>query len=255
MTRIEGSKHQVARGWHPISAAGIHAVDAGVHQLSELIPLLRKLARGRHEAVADFVADLDHLRHDAFLGEGGDGVAGIFKERLDQVRAWVLAQPVVDAFISTAVRNHADAQDILQDVAVAVLESNSRPPADAEFMAWAIGIARHKIADHFRRQKRQQIIMQEQVLEGVADAFVAQAEVWTAEGHALELCLESVKGDARHLLDLRYREGHTPQEIARQMGRTSEAIRALLLRVRRALRECIERRLSRDQALAPTGGG
>jgi RNA polymerase sigma-70 factor (ECF subfamily) len=170
-------------------------------------------------------------------------------------RAWVLAQPVVDAFISAAVRNRADAQDILQDVAVAILDSNSQPPADAGFTAWAIGIARHKIADHFRRQKRQQIVMEEQVLQGLANAFATQTEAWTAEGHALEQCLGNVKGEAKHLLDLRYREGHSPQEMARNMGRSSEAIRASLLRVRRALRECIERRLGRTQTLTPTGGG
>ncbi|HVS73232.1 MAG TPA: sigma-70 family RNA polymerase sigma factor [Phycisphaerae bacterium] len=170
-------------------------------------------------------------------------------------RAWVLAQPVVDAFISVAVRNHADAQDILQDVAVAVLDCNSMPPADAEFTPWAIGIARHKVADHFRRQKRQQVIMEEQVLHSVADAFARQTQAWTEEGHALELCLSNVKGDAKQLLDLRYREGHSPQEMARNLGRSSEAIRASLLRVRKALRECIERRLGRASELTPRGDG
>lgn len=179
----------------------------------------------------------------------------MFTQNQVVARAWVLAQPVVDAFISVAVRNHADAQDILQDVAVAVVDNNSRPPADAEFTPWAIGIARHKIADHFRRQKRQQIIMEERVLQSVADAFAQQNQAWTEEGHALELCLSNVKGEARHLLDLRYREGHSPQEMARNLGRSSEAIRAALLRVRKALRECIERRLGRASELTPTGDG
>jgi RNA polymerase sigma-70 factor (ECF subfamily) len=170
-------------------------------------------------------------------------------------REWVLAQPVVDAFISAAVRNHADAQDILQDVAVAILDGHSPPPADAGFIAWSIGIARHKIADHFRRQNRLQALMEDRVLQGVADAFVAQAHAWTDEGHALEQCLGGVKGEAKHLLDLRYREGHSPQEIARKLGRSSDAIRASLMRVRRSLRDCIERRLGHAQPLTSTGGG
>jgi RNA polymerase sigma-70 factor, ECF subfamily len=171
-------------------------------------------------------------------------------------RAWVLAQPVVDAFISAAVRNHADAQDILQDVAVAVLDSKSTPPpgAHGEFTAWTLGIARHKIADYFRRMKRLQVTMGDQVLQVVADAFAAGPEVWTAESHALELCLAHVKGDARQLLELRYRDGHSPQEMAGKLGRTAEAIRAALLRVRRSLRECIERRLGQSRELAPAGG-
>jgi RNA polymerase sigma-70 factor (ECF subfamily) len=169
-------------------------------------------------------------------------------------RAWVLAQPVVDAFISSAVRNYADAQDILQDVAVAILDGRSLPPSGGDFTAWTIGIARHKIADHFRRKKRLQLVMADEVLQDVADAFAAQADVWTAEGHALERCLDRVTGDARRLLDLRYRDGHSPQEIAHRLGRTSDAIRASLLRVRRGLRQCIERRLGQSRGLTPTGG-
>lgn len=169
-------------------------------------------------------------------------------------RAWVLAQPVVDAFICCAVRNHADAQDILQDVAVAVLDGQSVLPTGEAFTAWAVGIARHKIADHFRRKARQQVPMEEEVLQVVAEAFTARADAWTAEGHALEHCLSRVKGDARRLLDWRYRDGHSPQEMARRLGRTPEAIRSSLLRVRKGLRECIERRLGRSQGLTPSGG-
>jgi len=169
-------------------------------------------------------------------------------------RAWVLAQPIVDAFIASAVRNHADAQDILQDVAVAILDGHTLPPSDRDFTAWAIGIARHKIADHFRRKSRLQPIMGDEVLQVVADAFAAHVDGWTAEGHALEHCLDRVKGDAKHLLDLRYRDGQSPQEIARRLGRTSDAIRASLLRVRRSLRECIERRLGHSRGLTASGG-
>lgn len=169
-------------------------------------------------------------------------------------RAWVLAQPVVDAFISSTVRNHADAQDILQDVAVAILDGHSFPPPSAGLTAWAIGIARHKIADHFRRMKRTQRVMGDEILQDVADAFVAQADVWTAQGAALDQCLSRVKGDHKRLLDLRYREGYSPQEIAERLGRTSEAVRASLLRVRRGLRECIERRLGESRGLASAGG-
>jgi RNA polymerase sigma-70 factor (ECF subfamily) len=170
-------------------------------------------------------------------------------------RAWVLAQPVVDAFISAAVRNHTDAQDILQDVAVAVLDGHSGPPADVPFTAWTIGIARHKVADYFRQKKRPHATMGEEVLQVVADAFASHADRWTAEGDALEHCLRRVRGDAKKLLELRYREGHSPQEIARQLGRTSDAIRASLLRVRRTLRECILRRLGHSSPFMPSERG
>jgi RNA polymerase sigma-70 factor (ECF subfamily) len=198
-----------------------------------------------------------HCGHKACGSPPSEGVRQVFMAVSDSeaiARAWVLAQPIVDAFISSAVRNHADAQDILQDVAVAILDHHASPPLGGNFTAWTIGIARHKIADHFRQKARLQLVMTEEVLQNIADAFSSRVDVWTAEGHALELCLNRVKGVAKDLLNLRYREGYSPQEIAGRLGRTSEAIRASLLRIRRSLRECIERRLGQPQGLHSTGG-
>jgi RNA polymerase sigma-70 factor (ECF subfamily) len=175
-------------------------------------------------------------------------------------RAWALAQPLVAAFISAAVRNYADSQDVLQEVAVAVFAdgggrgANAHLPTASAFNAWALGIARHKIADHFRRKRRHPVMMDEGLLDSVAAAFSQQPDSWTAQGQALEHCMNRVKGDAKKLLELRYQEGRTPEDIARALGRTAVAIRVSLHRVRAALRECVERRLG-PLAAEGLGGG
>jgi RNA polymerase sigma-70 factor (ECF subfamily) len=174
-------------------------------------------------------------------------------------RAWALAQPLVAAFISAAVRNYADSQDVLQEVAVAVFADggSAHPTTASAFNAWALGIARHKIADHFRRKRRHPVMMDEGLLDSVAAAFSQQPDSWTAQGQALEHCMNRVKGDAKRLLELRYQEGRTPEDIARALGRTAVAIRVSLHRVRAALRECVERRLGplSAEGLGAGGGG
>jgi DNA-directed RNA polymerase specialized sigma24 family protein len=104
-------------------------------------------------------------------------------------RAWVLAQPIVDALVWTAVRNQADALNTLQDVAVAILDGNHRSPANGEFTAWAIGVARHKVSDHFRRMNRRQVIMGD---EGkVHKAYCEVPEICFQPGvlsHVRKLC-------------------------------------------------------------------
>jgi RNA polymerase sigma-70 factor (ECF subfamily) len=168
-------------------------------------------------------------------------------------RAWARAQPVLNAFICACVQNYDDAQDVLQDTAVAVLAADALPPAEGQFNAWALGIARHKVADYYRRQQRHPVAMDAECLTAAALAFGEQVEAWTKEGAALEHCIRQVKGSARRLLELRYRESQSHEEIARITGRTVSSISVSLYRIRAGLRECIERRLG-IRKLAPDGG-
>ncbi|MFM7867436.1 MAG: sigma factor [Planctomycetaceae bacterium] len=61
------------------------------------------------------------------------------------MRQWTLAQPVVSAFITSIVRDFTDRDDVLQNTAVAVLESCSRYDSDRPFLAWALGVAQNQI--------------------------------------------------------------------------------------------------------------
>lgn len=60
-------------------------------------------------------------------------------------RMWTLAQPAVSAFITSVVRDFRDRDDVLQDVAVAVIESFGRWDPERPFAAWAIGVARNQV--------------------------------------------------------------------------------------------------------------
>ncbi|MFM7799197.1 MAG: sigma factor [Planctomycetota bacterium] len=67
---------------------------------------------------------------------------------------WTLAQPAVSAFVHAVVIDRAERDDVLQDVAIAVLESFPSYDPARPFVPWAIGIARHAVADSLRRRLR-----------------------------------------------------------------------------------------------------
>ena len=56
---------------------------------------------------------------------------------------WTLAQPAVSAFVHAWVQDRAERDDVLQEVAVAVLESYEAYDPSRPFLPWALGIARH----------------------------------------------------------------------------------------------------------------
>ncbi len=61
---------------------------------------------------------------------------------------------------------------------------------------------------------------------------------------ALRLCVDSLAGRGRQVLTLFYRQGASRAEVAIAMEMKENGVKTLLHRVRRTLRDCIERRMS-----------
>jgi len=99
---------------------------------------------------------------------------------------------------------------------------------------WLIGVARHKLADHWRRQARE-----ERGLRLVAAGTGATAEdPWDAQLDALraDQTLGALAAQHRLALTLRYVDDLPVPEVAKLLGRTMHATEALLVRARAAFR-------------------
>src|SRR5438093_1060335 len=73
-------------------------------------------------------------------------------------RATFLADPALASQLARFVRTRVPAievDDIVQSTLADALASGSAPENDAELKPWLFGIARNKIADHFRRTRRE----------------------------------------------------------------------------------------------------
>ena len=72
-------------------------------------------------------------------------------------------------------------------------------------------------------------------------------EANTDEGlRALEECRDGLAPKARRVIYLRYEQSQRPPEIAEKMGWTVNAVNVALTRARKALRECVERKLKKE---------
>ena len=63
---------------------------------------------------------------------------------------------------------------------------------------------------------------------------------------ALEECKDGLAPKARRVIALRYEESHRPPEIAERLGWTVNAVNVALARARKALRECVDRKLKKE---------
>lgn len=162
-------------------------------------------------------------------------------------RLWTLAVPAVSAFVASLVRDFQDRDDVLQDTAVAVVESFDQYDPARPFVAWALGVARNQALLHLRRKGRDRVAFDTDAVEALAAAF---ADVAPAEVHKLDRlrdCVKDMDAKSRELCRLRYEEDLKPAAIGERLGVGANAVAKALQRVRDRLRECVERKAAGEE--------
>jgi RNA polymerase sigma-70 factor (ECF subfamily) len=162
-------------------------------------------------------------------------------------RYWTEAQPVVASYLSSLVPDFATSEDLLQEVAVVLLRKFHRYDDGRSFISWALGVARYEALMLRRTQARSFLCFDPDLAETVADVYEELAPELDQRVSALRECLPTVRGRAAELLRLRYEEALSPAQIAKRLGTGSVAVRVMLTRVRAALRNCVERRIKREE--------
>ena len=158
-------------------------------------------------------------------------------------RFWTEAQPKLAGYINALVADFAEAEDLLQNVAVILLRKFPEYDAQRPFIGWAIGITKREVLMARRRHARNFLCYQTDLLERISEAYEELAPELDDRSRALGECLKAVQGRASELLRLRYEDGLEPNAIAGRVGMAVVAVRVMLSRTRAALRECIERKL------------
>lgn len=152
------------------------------------------------------------------------------------------------SFIHALVRDGNDAEDIFQEVGVLVLKDGSKAPRDSRlFAAWCRGVARNLVLHHWRSKQRSKVVANEQLLDVLELAYQeAKPEELLAQQRSAALadCLRELADRPREVIDMRYFQRLTSEEIGQQLDRTAAAVRKMLARIRAQLEQCIEQRLA-----------
>jgi len=154
---------------------------------------------------------------------------------------FVANERLLIGYLLAATGDIHEAEDILQEVSVALWESFARYDESLPFGPWALGIARHKVMKWRERRGRTEKILPLDTLEAVAKASVDQSAELAERGKLLQRCLEKLPEHSRSVTRLRYGDGLSVPEMAARLGRSVSAMEVMLVRLRRVLRDCIER--------------
>jgi RNA polymerase sigma-70 factor (ECF subfamily) len=133
--------------------------------------------------------------------------------------------------------------DLAQDVFLAFLRSSFEHRAEAATAAFLRKIARHLFLKSMERERRAPAVMDEDAAEAAWVEFEAD-DGGRSHVQAMHDCVQKLRGRAAEVIALRYREGLRRTTIAERLGLSESGVKALLIRARTSLRQCVERRLA-----------
>ena len=148
------------------------------------------------------------------------------------------------AFIRTLVHDPAQADDVFQSTSLVLWRSFGTFRRDAEFLPWAIGTARHQVLTHWRSRRRDRHVFGDDLLAELADTTEAAIDGAEARMAALEACIAALPDRQRELIRLFYGENLAADAIAKRWDRTVHAVYKALTVMRKALFDCVSRKLS-----------
>jgi len=149
----------------------------------------------------------------------------------------------LEAFIRTLVYDPAAIEEVLQETNLALWEQAARFEPGTSFMAWACRVAWFKVLDQRRAARRRRWEFSPEVLETIAAEAIEDIEMLERQERALTICVASLPERHRQVFDM-HSFGQMPlDQIGATIERKANAVAQLLFRIRKALRECIERRL------------
>jgi len=136
-----------------------------------------------------------------------------------------------------------DVEDIVQESLLHAWEGRQAFAGQSEPETWVLSIARHKVADYWRRRERSQRHDAEAVRDALARVDrspIPEELLDTAEmRRRVAEALEALDENYARVLTLRYLEGLSVRAVAETLGESQTAVESRLARAREAFRKLL----------------
>jgi RNA polymerase sigma-70 factor, ECF subfamily len=145
-------------------------------------------------------------------------------------------------------QNHAITEDIVQETFLSAIKSATKFKGTSHIYTWLVGIAHHKIADHYRHTKRENKYEKRSpeglyteldlAVDKTPESNIAES---TENRILINQALNSLPPDYREILILKYVEDFQVEEISRILNRSPKSIEGILSRSRKAMKEILSK--------------
>ena len=157
------------------------------------------------------------------------------------------SQRRIYAFNLTLIANRAEAEDILQETNLILCRKAAEYDPDRHFLAWAFKIARFQTMAHMKTRSRSPLVFQEDLMEKLSDD-AENLDGFGSLQRALAQCMEKLTKRNRELIRIRYEQGMSLEDSAKELGKPKGTVSMALYRIRIALWRCVERTMKEMEA-------
>ena len=159
---------------------------------------------------------------------------------------FVRHEPAIHSFLTSLLVNPDDAEVVMQETSMAMWRKFDQFEGGTSFRSWAFQIARFEAMNFRRKRQRDRHFFSDELVQLVADDAAQHAAQLEEERRVLAHCVAKLDSRDRRLLSGCYREGSTIKAYAESVGRTPNAVRKHLAKIRAALSLCVRQTLELD---------
>ncbi len=166
-------------------------------------------------------------------------------ERHEQyLRLWARHERDVRRYVMTLVPRAADADDVLQETAVALWRKFDEYDPQRPFIKWACRFAYLEVMKQSERAARDKRQFCDAVVRILDIEQQETQDLLEKQRTALRECLNQLDQQDRKLVEIRYRRQGGVVAHASKTGTPAKRLYGALERIRRALIECVNRKLA-----------
>jgi RNA polymerase sigma-70 factor, ECF subfamily len=150
------------------------------------------------------------------------------------------------AYITTLLPDRDDAEEVFQQTSLLIWQKRSEFDPNRDFVRWGCGIAHNLVRNFRRRSERLNVTLTDEVLELLRHDRLESEPTADERLTALRHCLKALPKRQATLIERCYAGTKSVQQVAGQLGIAPATMYMQLHRIRKALLECIERRLAME---------
>lgn len=147
-------------------------------------------------------------------------------------------------YVMSLLGNRHDAEDVLQRTSVVMWRRFAMFEPGTDFVAWATTVAFYEVRNFQRVTGRSRLEFDDDLMQTLAAERAQQVRQWSPRMEALEACVEKLDEGSRLIVEAVYVQGMEVGMLARQQGRAPQTLYNKLNFIRRALAECVQRRMA-----------
>ncbi len=159
------------------------------------------------------------------------------------LRQFLPHEGLLRAYLRAATRDPGEAEDLLQEVSAVLWDKFDSYDETRPFRAWALGVARIQVLKWKQKAARSREVLSDEALEILENAAIAGAEAAEERRGHLRDCVAGLPEHLKDVVRLRYLEQLPVSRLAARVRKSVAAVEMTLVRTRRALRECVDRKL------------